>query len=131
MRVAVAGRIPWLHLWALLAYGVLFAPIAVIVVFSFNAPRGRLNLLWQGFSVEAWHHPLSVPALWEALRTRLQLALARRRLRGVGWIELLLVLPLTSPEIVLGTALLGLFARLNLPLGFPSLLLVHSLFCLS
>jgi spermidine/putrescine transport system permease protein len=91
---------------------------------------------------------LAVPALWEAFRASLllallagllatglgllmALALARRRLRGAGWIELLLVLPLTSPEIVLGTALLGLFVRLNLPLGFTSLLLIHSLFCLS
>ncbi len=148
MRAAVAPGIPWLRLWALLAYGLLFAPIAVIVLFSFNAPRGRFNLLWQGFSLEAWRHPLAVPALWEAFRASLllallagllatglgllmALALARRRLRGAGWIELLLVLPLTSPEIVLGTALLGLFVRLNLPLGFTSLLLIHSLFCLS
>jgi spermidine/putrescine transport system permease protein len=148
MRPAVPRPIPWLRLWALLAYGLLFAPIAVIVLFSFNAPRSRFNLLWQGFSLEAWRHPLAVPALWEAFRTSvllallagllatglgllMALALARRRLRGAGWIELLLVLPLTSPEIVLATALLGLFVRLNLPLGFTSLLLIHSLFCLS
>ncbi len=148
MSSALPRSIPWLRLWALLAYAVLFAPIAVIVLFSFNAPRGRFNLLWQGFSLEAWRHPLAVPALWQAFLTSLQLALsagllatalgtlmalalARRRLRAAGWIELLLVLPLTSPEIVLGTALLGLFVRLNLPLGFGSLLLIHSLFCLS
>jgi spermidine/putrescine transport system permease protein len=59
------------------------------------------------------------------------LALARGRRRGDSWIELLLVLPLTSPEIVLGTALLSLFVQANVPLGFGTLLLSHSLFCLS
>jgi spermidine/putrescine transport system permease protein len=149
MRNAAApDPIPWLRLAALSAYGLLFAPIAVIVLFSFNAPRGRFNLLWQGFSLEAWRHPLAVPALGEAFLVSLRLALlagllatalallmalalARRRPRGAGWIELLLVLPLTCPEIVLGTALLALFVHLNLPLGFASLVLVHSLFCLS
>lgn len=140
--------LPWLRLWALAAYALLFAPIVVIALFSFNAPRSRFNLLWHGFSLENWRHPLAVPALGEAFLTSLRLALlagglatvlgglmalalARHRRRGQGWIELLLVLPLTSPEIVLGTALLSLFVQAGVPLGFGSLLLSHSLFCLS
>ena len=137
-----------LTLWALLAYGVLFAPIAVIVLFSFNAPRGRFNLTWQGFTLENWLHPLREVALTRAFGTSLSiallasllatllgglmaLALARHRVRGRSWIELLLVLPLTSPEIVLATSLLNLFVQQNLPRGFGTLVLSHSLFCLS
>jgi spermidine/putrescine transport system permease protein len=139
--------IPWLRLWAVAAYGLLFAPIVVIVLFSFNAPQGRFNLLWRGFSLENWRHPLAVPGLVEAFLTSLRLALLAgtlatvlggllalalaRRQRRQGWIELLLVLPLTCPEIVLGTALLSLFVQAGAPLGFGSLLLSHSLFCLS
>ncbi|MFO0038024.1 MAG: ABC transporter permease [Synechococcaceae cyanobacterium] len=140
--------IPWLTLWAVAVYALLFAPILVIVLFSFNAPHGRFNLLWQGFTLANWLHPLAVPELVEAFFSSLRLALAaatlatvlgggmalalaRGRRRGDGWIELLLVLPLTSPEIVLGTALLSLFVQANVPLGFGTLLLSHSLFCLS
>ena len=140
--------IPWLALWAVAVYALLFAPILVIVLFSFNAPQGRFNLLWQGFTLANWLHPLAVPELVQAFVSSLRLALAaaalapvlgggmalalaRRRRRGDGWIELLLVLPLTSPEIVLGTALLSLFVQANVPMGFGTLLLSHSLFCLS
>ena len=140
--------IPWLALWAVAVYALLFAPILVIVLFSFNAPQGRFNLLWQGFTLANWLHPLAVPELVQAFASSLRLALAaaalatllgglmalalaRRRRRGDGWIELLLVLPLTSPEIVLGTALLSLFVQADVPMGFGTLLLSHSLFCLS
>jgi spermidine/putrescine transport system permease protein len=131
-----------------LAYLLLFAPVAVIVLFSFNAPRGRFNLVWQGFTLANWRHPLSDAALTQAFATSLAVALAasllatvvgglmalalsRQRLRGASWIELLLVLPLTSPEIVLATSLLNLFVQQSIPRGFGTLVLSHSLFCLS
>ncbi len=131
-----------------LALALLYAPIAVIVLFSFNAPRGRFNLLWQGFTLDNWRQPLRDAALTDAFLTSLglalaaallavllgglmALALARARLRGQRALELLLVLPLTNPEIVLGAALLNLFLGVGLPRGPLTLLLAHSLFCLS
>ncbi|MBM5824788.1 MAG: ABC transporter permease [Cyanobacteria bacterium M_surface_10_m2_119] len=137
-----------LALGSALVYGLLYAPIAVMVLFSFNAPRGRFNLLWQGFTLENWRHPLRDAALTQAFLTSLALALAaallavllgglmalalaRARVRGRRGIELLLALPLTNPEIVLAAALLNLFVGLNLPRGPLTLLLSHSLFCLS
>jgi ABC-type spermidine/putrescine transport system permease subunit II len=63
-----------------------------------------------------WRHPLRDAALSEAFLTSL---------------ALLLALPLTNPEIVLATGLLNLFVGLNLPRGPLTLLLSHSLFCLS
>ena len=56
------------------------------------------------------------------------LGLSRRPPPGSRWLELLLLLPLASPEIVLGTALLNLFVQLNLERGPLTLLLAHSLF---
>lgn len=137
----------WLLLLAsALAFALLYAPIAVIVLFSFNAPRGRFNLLWQGFTLDNWRQPLRDAALTDAFLTSLGLALAAAllavllgglmalalaRLRGQRALELLLVLPLTNPEIVLGAALLNLFLGVGLPRGPLTLLLAHSLFCLS
>jgi len=65
-----------LALGSALVYGLLYAPIAVMVLFSFNAPRGRFNLLWQGFTLENWRHPLRDAALTQAFLTSLALALA-------------------------------------------------------
>ena len=145
----MSGAGTWLlRLSAGLTYALLYAPIAVTVLFSFNAPRGRFNLQWQGFTLDNWRHPLRDAALSQAFLTSLGLALAaallatllgglmalalsRHRLRGRGWIELLLVLPLTNPEIVLGVALLNLFVASGLERGPLTLLLSHSLFCLS
>lgn len=131
-----------------LAFALLYAPVAVTILFSFNAPRGRFNLLWQGFTLDNWLHPLGDPALTDAFLTSLglalaaallavllgglmALALARARVRGSRAIALILALPLTNPEIVLATALLNLFVGLDLPRGPLTLLLSHSLFCLS
>ena len=137
-----------LGLASALAFGLLYAPVVVMVLFSFNAPRGRFNLVWQGFTLENWRQPLRDAALSEAFLTSLGLALAatllavllgglmalaleRARFRGRRSIELLLALPLTNPEIVLATALLNLCVGVDLPRGPLTLLLSHSLFCLS
>ncbi len=137
-----------LGLWSALAYGLLYAPVVVTVLFSFNAPRGRFNLVWQGFTLANWRQPLRDAALTDAFLTSLVLAVAaallavllgglmalaleRARFRGSGSIELLLALPLTNPEIVLAAALLNLFVGVDLPRGPLTLLLSHSLFCLS
>ena len=141
-----AGHLLWLS--TTLTYALLYAPIAVTVLFSFNAPRGRFNLQWQGFTLENWRHPLRDAALSQAFLNSLLLALAaaliatalgglmalalgRFRLRGHGWIGALLVLPLPNPEIVLAASLLNLFAAAGLQRGGLTLLLSHSLFCLS
>ena len=137
-----------LGIWSALAYGLLYAPVMVTVLFSFNAPRGRFNLIWQGFTLENWRHPLRDQALTDAFLTSLALSLAaallavllgglmalalsRARMRGGRSIELLLALPLTNPEIVMATALLNLFVGVDLHRGPLTLVLSHSLFCLS
>ena len=137
-----------LLLGSLLAFALLYAPLLVTVLFSFNAPRGRFNLVWQHATLANWRHPLQDAALTQAFLTSaglalaasllavllgglMALALARWRLRGQRWIALLLALPLTNPEIVLATALLNLFVGIDLPRGPLTLVLSHSLFCLS
>lgn len=136
----------WLN--AALTFALLYAPVAVTLLFSFNAPRGRFNLQWQGFTVEHWLHPLRDVALGQAfvasvaialsaaliatlLGGLMALSLSRFRLSGGRLLQLLLVLPLTNPEIVLAVSLLNLFVGAGAQRGLLTLLLSHSLFCLS
>ena len=104
----------------------LFLPIFVIVAFSFNAPVGRFNAVWNHFTLQNWLHPFADRALVDALLLSLRvalistvlatvigtfmaIALVRYRFRGGEPVNYLLVLPLTAPEIVLGASLLTLF----------------------
>lgn len=127
---------------------ILFAPIAVIVIFSFNAPVGKFNFVWKGFSLEAWQDPFKYQGLVDAMKASLQvaaistvlscilgtlmaLALCRYRFRGGGALNTFLVLPLTAPEVVLGSSLLTLFLDLNWATGFATIVLAHVMFQIS
>ena len=126
----------------------LFTPIAVIVAFSFNQPRGKFNLLWQEFTLENWAHPFAKEALTDAmvlslkvaavaaaaatvLGTLVALALVRYRFTGSKLVNILLLLPLTTPEIVLGSSLLTLFIDSGVQRGFWTIVIAHTLFCTS
>lgn len=126
----------------------LFMPVAVIVAFSFNKPVGKFNFVWKGFSLEAWQEPFKYPALVDALEESLKvaavatviavvlgslvaIALVRHRFRGAGGIDLFLVIPLTSPEVVLGASLLALFLDFGWNLGFRTIVLAHVMFQIS
>jgi spermidine/putrescine transport system permease protein len=52
----------------------LFLPIFVIVLFSFNDPKGKFNYSWQGFTLNNWAHPFKYPALTDALKLSLNVA---------------------------------------------------------
>src|SRR5918997_3748845 len=58
------------------AFGLIYllVPIAIIIVFSFNQPRGRFNFIWQEFSLNAWKDPFAVPGIGDALRNSLEIA---------------------------------------------------------
>jgi spermidine/putrescine transport system permease protein len=133
---------------AALAMVYLFAPIAMIVLFSFNNPKGKFNLVWQGFTLKNWAHPFSEPELTDALLVSLRvavvsticatilgtlmaLALSRYRFKGSGLINLFLVLPLTSPEIVLGSSLATLFLARGVTFGYVTVIIAHIMFQVS
>jgi spermidine/putrescine transport system permease protein len=137
-----------LTVYALLAFGYLLLPIAVVILFSFNDPAGRFNYTWQGFTLENWRNWDGIPGLREAitlsvqiallasliatvLGTLIALALVRYRFRGRGTTNLLIFLPMSTPEIVLGASLLTLFLNLNAQFGFLTILIAHVMFCIS
>ena len=126
----------------------LFAPIVVIVVFSFNNPKGKFNIVWNGFTLKNWAHPFSQPELTDALIVSLKvafistlvatllgtciaLALSRYKFKGSGAVNLFLVLPLTSPEVVLGSSLATLFLSRGVSFGMVTVIIAHVMFQVS
>jgi spermidine/putrescine transport system permease protein len=147
-RTWEAVRQKLLGLWATLALLYLFLPIFIVILFSFNANKGRFNLTWQGFTLEHWEHPFSVPGLSSAMAKSLEvaaistliavtlgtfmaLALVRYGFRGRRATDLFVFLPLATPEVVLGAALLGLFLTLNVATGFATIVIAHVMFNVS
>lgn len=127
----------------------LLLPIAVILLFSFNNPSGRYNYTWVGFTLDHWVHAFSRPELNEALLTSLKLALlatiistivgtmmalalVRHNFRGRRLANFLIVIPMATPEVVMGAALLSFFLIIGtFKLGFETLLIAHVMFCIS
>jgi spermidine/putrescine transport system permease protein len=137
-----------LDAYALLALAYLFLPIAIVILFSFNNPLGRFNYTWQGFTFKNWAHPFGYPGLGGAIRVSLEiailssivatalgtliaLALVRYRFRGSATTNLLIFVPMATPEIVLGASLLALFVNWKFPLGFGTILIAHIMFNIS
>jgi spermidine/putrescine transport system permease protein len=151
-RAWTSARQHVLTVYALLAFAYLLVPIAVVIVFSFNDPAGRFNFTWQGFTLDNWKNWDGVPGLSDAitlsvkialiaslvatvLGTLIALALVRYRFRGRGSTNLLIFLPMSTPEIVLGASLLTLFINRSvtnvLQLGFWTIVIAHVMFCIS
>ena len=137
-----------LTLYAVLAFVYLMLPIAVVIAFSFNNPVGRFNYTWSSFTLSNWQNWDGVPGLRSAmvlsleiallaslvatlLGTLIALALVRYGFRGRGATNLLIFLPLSTPEIVLGASLLTLFLNLSSTLGFRTIIIAHVMFCIS
>jgi spermidine/putrescine transport system permease protein len=141
-----------LTIYAGFAVAYMLIPIAVIAVFSFaDASENRDRLAFainNGFTLEYWEHAFSIPDLNSALVTSFELAvlataastaigtlmaiaLVRYRFHGRRASNLLLVLPMATPEIVMGAALLSMFLTYGVPLGFTSLLIAHIMFTIS
>jgi len=137
-----------LTVYALLAFIYLMLPIGIVIAFSFNNPKGRFNYVWSGFTLDNWKNWDGVPGLRSAmvlsleialiasliataLGTLIALALVRYGFRGRGVTNLLIFLPLSTPEIVLGASLLTLFLNLTIVFGFWTILIAHVMFCIS
>jgi spermidine/putrescine transport system permease protein len=137
-----------IRIYGALALAYMLIPIAVIAVFSFNDPEGKFNFAWSGFTLEHWENAFSLPALNEAfvtslvlaalatlvatiLGTMIALALVRHEFLGRRPANFLIVLPLATPEVVIGAALLSMFVYFEVARGFTTLLLAHIMFSIS
>jgi spermidine/putrescine transport system permease protein len=134
--------------YAFLAFCYLLLPIAVVILFSFNAPSGRYNYVWEGFTLDNWIHWDAPSGIQSAvvksleigvvstvcatvLGTLLALAIVRHRFRGRGATNMLIFLPMSTPEIVLGASLLTLFLNRQIVTGFGTIFIAHVMFIVS
>jgi spermidine/putrescine transport system permease protein len=141
-----------LYVYTAFAILYLMLPVAVMALFSVNDPPGKSNLTWHGFSLDAWLNPFGVPQLFDVVRTSvvvalvstiaattlgtlIALALVRYGFRGSSATNILIFLPMATPEIVLGASLLTLFVAIGDPPFFPTnfltILIAHIMFNIS
>jgi spermidine/putrescine transport system permease protein len=137
-------------LFAMLVLLYMFTPIFVVVLMSFNDPVGRLGYDFDGFTLANWTSicdpyqlcssvgnsikiGLLATGLATLLGTLMAFAMVRHHFRGRNSANLLIFLPMASPEIVLGSSLLALFVNAGFAgqLGFWTIFIAHVMFCLS
>ena len=142
MNVAVskAGRRwLWLTFWVLVVF--LYAPLVILLVFSFN-DRELVSFPWEGFTTR-WYATflrnqeilaslevsVVVAAITAVLTTLLaipaSIALVRRRFFAKGLVSGVMLAPLVIPLVALGTALLILFNTLGIPFSPLTIAIGH------
>ena len=143
----MSGRNRWLSAFAVAIYGFLFLPIVVLIVFSFN--DSRRTFIWRGFTLDWYPRLFANDDLLDAILVTFQVAavavvvatvlgsllglgLARLRFRGSGAVETLLLLPMVTPEIIMGISLLIFFFQLFGAIGsVGQISIAHITFCIS
>ena len=127
---------------------VLYLPILMVVIYSFNS--GRTIGSWQGFTTDWYSRLFSNALMADALQNSLGLlgqglvlsrlaggigtlgaiGLARSHLKLGGAVETIATLPMMIPELVLGMAYLSVFTAVGFKLGMGALVLTHTTFCI-
>ncbi|MDO8391738.1 MAG: ABC transporter permease [Actinomycetota bacterium] len=152
MSASRTGRKPWgtylLYVVAVGGFLYLFIPLFTIVQFSFNEQKGKRNTEWNAFTFDNWAHAFKssdyIDALQESLKVAavactlatvlgalVALAITRYKMKGGPFINMMLVIPLTTPEIVMGASLFTLFFNQDVERGFATIVVAHTLFCVS
>lgn len=128
-----------------------FVPIAVVVLMSFNDNSKSRNVYkFQDFTIQNWLHPFKPSGMGDSVLLSIEIALlatlvatilgtlaafalVRHRFAGRSAANLIIFLPMASPEIVMGSSLLALFVSSGFGgrLGFVTILIAHIMFCLS
>ncbi|HEX7224996.1 MAG TPA: ABC transporter permease [Candidatus Limnocylindria bacterium] len=131
-----------------LAVFYLFLPIAVMIVFSFNDPSGRQNITWQGFTfqnyLDIWGRPditgpmvnaivvaVAATLIATILGTLIGIALTRYDFRGRNGLNLLIFIPMATPEIIMGASLLSLFVSFGVQRDLTTIIIAHVMFNIS
>jgi spermidine/putrescine transport system permease protein len=143
-------RTLWMRTWVGATLLFLYAPLIVLMIFSFN--DSKRNVLWKGFTLKYYEKALNNSSLVEALVNSLTIALLatvisvvlgalagvmlwRFRFPFKGAVEGIMSLPIIVPEICLGVAMLIFFAAIKWPVGLPwplnlsAITIAHVTFC--
>jgi spermidine/putrescine transport system permease protein len=123
----------------------MYVPILLVILYSFN--QSRQSSRWGGFSLYWYGELFRDRALFEALLNSVILGvlaslsaavigvlaatgMTRAKLPGSKGIEALAILPIITPEIIMGMVSLAFFAFISLPFGLLTLLLAHTAMCI-
>lgn len=133
-----------LGIWTALVMVFFYLPIAILIGFSFNT--SRLNIVWEGFTLEwyaaIWRDGVLVRSLNNSLfvagvTTVLSVALGtagawmlyRYRFPATRLVQTLVFIPMIIPEVIMGVSLLILFVTIDLDLGYATIIISHVTFC--
>ena len=132
-------------LYSILIYSVLYIPVLVMMIFSFNDQR--YNYYWNGFTTQ-WYSKLFsnsavIGSLWYSviiavlatvisvtIGTIGALGLRKYEFRGRKFINNMLYIPIIVPEIVMAVALLIIFMKIGIALGMGTIHIGHCTFCI-
>jgi spermidine/putrescine transport system permease protein len=131
---------------ALVIYIFLYAPIVVLMLFSFNSANS--TQIWEGFSLTWYADLLSNKSVLDAFRTSMivgvsataiatvigtltALALTRHRFRGKSVADSTIYAATVMPEIVVGVSLLAFFVSVQFGLGLTTIVVAHVAFTIS
>jgi spermidine/putrescine transport system permease protein len=123
----------------------MYLPILLVIVYSFN--QNRLSTDWGGFSLRWYGELFKDRSLFSSLLTSLVLGIlsslfaaligvlaasgmTRAKIPGARTVEFLAVLPIITPEIIMGMVSLAFFAFLSLPFGMVTLVIAHTTMCI-
>ena len=136
-------KLPNIYLGVILC--LIYLPIVLVVVYSFN--ESKISSVWGGFSLRWYETLFKDRAMFEALWNSIVLGVAsscaaavigtlgavgftRVKTRTKGVMEYLSMLPMMTPEIILGMVFMAFFSLLGLPFGMTTLILAHTVFCI-
>lgn len=123
-------------------------PLALIIILSFNKPKGRQNTAWNEFSLDAWTNICRDPTICRAFSISVQIAilvtvvativgtmisfaLVRHKFSGKDTTTMGIFIPLSTPDVILGASLLALFLNIFIPLGFWTIVIAQITFTIS
>src|SRR4030065_2005228 len=133
----------WLRVYSYIVYGFIYAPILILIIFSFNTQK--LNIRWEGFTLH-WYEVLFNDArIFLATRntiiiavistliatiigTMAALAMHRYRFPFYNTSETVMYIPIVIPEVVMGISLLVFFVMIKFTLGLTTITLSHIAF---
>ncbi|MBL9071216.1 MAG: ABC transporter permease [Sphingopyxis sp.] len=144
------SRTLWMRLWVGAVMVFLYAPLIVLMIFSFN--DSKRNVVWRGFTMKYYDKALNNDVLVEALVNSLTIAalatvvslilgaisavmLWRFRFPLKGAVDGTISLPIIVPEICMGVAFLMFFAKVQWPtdliwpLNLSAITIAHITFC--
>ena len=136
-----------IKIYTVLAFTYLFIPVAYTFIFSFNNST-KSNIAWRGFTLNNWKNPCGAPDVCNALGNSLKIglistliatalgtliafSLGRYAFEGRAATNLLIFLPMATPEIVMGASLLTMFLSFGINPGFWTIVIAHVMFCIS